>query len=299
MSLLIEIAQHRVQSSTHSRFHLRMACAGLILMVICFAGCRLTSIHIEVGKYVGTVFVLLAMLAPLPVYWHEKGRITLRESTLVIPWEMLVAVLVPATVLIAGRSRMPLQDSLFAHMDQALGVNVPSVMGWASSHWLGRIIDRSYGLLLPLLVIAALVPGLTGKMKYAREFLLANLVAFAIGISAFALLPAVGPWYYYHTLPNSLQAVCQSGLLSLRLPGPFVPLSQGAGFICFPSFHVIWAILCAAALWGFRSLRIPIALLSGTIVVSTMTTGWHYFSDVLAGVVVAVLAIAIAKVYAV
>ena len=299
MSLLIEIAQHRVQSSTHSRFHLRMACAGLILMVICFAGCRLTSIHIEVGKYVGTVFVLLAMLAPLPMYWHEKGRITLRESTLVIPWEMLVAVLVPATVLIAGRSRMPLQDSLFAHMDQALGVNVPSIMGWANSHWLGRVIDRSYGLLLPLLVIAALVPGLTGKMKYAREFLLANLVAFAIGISAFALLPAVGPWYYYHTLPNSLQAVCQSGLLSLRLPGPFVPLSQGAGFICFPSFHVIWAILCAAALWGFRSLHIPIALLSGAIVVSTMTTGWHYFSDVLAGVVISVLAIAIAKVYAV
>jgi membrane-associated phospholipid phosphatase len=78
-----------------------------------------------------------------------------------------------------------------------------------------------------------------------------------------------------------------------------VPLSQGAGIICFPSFHVIWAILCAAALWGFRPLRIPIALLSGTIVVSTMTTGWHYFSDVLAGVVIAVLAIAIAKVYAV
>ena len=299
MSLLVEIAQQRVQSSTHSRFHLRMAFASLILMVICVAGCRLTSIHIEVGKHVGTVLVLVAMLAPLPVYWHEKGRIALRESTLVIPWEMLVAVLVPATVLIAGRSRMPLQDSLFAHIDQALGVNVPSVMGWAGSHWLGRVIDRSYGLLLPLLAAAALVPALTGKMKYAREFLLANLIAFAIGISAFALLPAVGPWYYYHTLPNPLQAVCQSGLLSLRLPGPFVPLSQGAGVICFPSFHVIWAILCAAAFWGFRLLRIPIALLSGIIVVSTMTTGWHYFSDVLAGVAIAALAIAIAKVYAV
>jgi hypothetical protein len=172
-----------------------MAFASLILMVICFAGCRLTSIHIEVAKYVGTVFVLLAMLAPLPVYWHEKGRIALRESTLVIPWEMLVAVLVPATVLIAGRSRLPLQDSLFAHIDQALGVNVPSVIEWASSHWLGSVIDRSYGLLLPLLVIAALVPALTGKMKYAREFLLANLAAFAIGLYAFALLPPNGPWY--------------------------------------------------------------------------------------------------------
>jgi membrane-associated phospholipid phosphatase len=42
-------------------------------------------------------------------------------------------------------------------------------------------------------------------------------------------------------------------------------------------------------------LRIPAAALTGLIILSTVTTGWHYFSDVLAGILVAVLSIAAAK----
>jgi membrane-associated phospholipid phosphatase len=34
------------------------------------------------------------------------------------------------------------------------------------------------------------------------------------------------------------------------------------------------------------------------IIASTLTTGWHYFSDVLAGIVIAALSMAIARVYA-
>jgi membrane-associated phospholipid phosphatase len=65
--------------------------------------------------------------------------------------------------------------------------------------------------------------------------------------------------------------------------------------ICFPSFHVIWAILFAQALWGFRYLRIPVALLAGLIIMSTLTTGWHYFVDVLAGILLASFAVLTAK----
>jgi membrane-associated phospholipid phosphatase len=33
------------------------------------------------------------------------------------------------------------------------------------------------------------------------------------------------------------------------------------------------------------------------IIVSTLTTGWHYFSDVLGGIAVAAIAIAISRTY--
>jgi membrane-associated phospholipid phosphatase len=138
-----------------------------------------------------------------------------------------------------------------------------------------------------------------GKMKHAREFLLGNLVAFAIGLPLFALLPAIGPWYYHHLAPNPAQAACWAQLLSMRLPGPYRFEDQTASVVCFPSFHVIWAILSAAALWGFRPIRIPVALLSAMIVASTLTTGWHYFSDVLGGILVAVLSMAVARIYSV
>jgi hypothetical protein len=295
----LELARRRIQSSVDLGFHIRIAYCSLAVLLISFVGCKLTSIHTDVSGYLIATFVAFAMFTPLPIYWHEKGRTALRDSTLVIPWALLLAAILPFPVLIAARLRMPLQDSFFGRIDQLLGVSVPGIMTWTAHHWFGAVINSSYPLLQPLLAVAALAPALAGKVKNAREFLLANLLAFAIGVPAFALLPAIGPWYYYHLSPNSAQAYCWSQLQLLRIPGNFVFQSQAVGVVCFPSFHVIWAILSAAALWGFRPIRIPVALLSAMIIASTLTTGWHYFSDVLGGIAVAAISIAIARVYAV
>lgn len=292
-----ELAKQRVKSSIDLDFHLRAAYGTLALLIVSYVGCRLTSIHTGVSDRAIAVVVTFAMVAPLPIYWHEKGRTALRESALVLPWELLVAATLSFPVLIAARLRMPLQDSLFGRLDESMGVSVPGIVAWADHHWLGAMINRSYPWLLPLLAIAALAPPLMGKLKHAREFLLANLVSFAIGVPLFALLPAVGPWDYYHLAPNPAQALCWAQLLSLRLPGPYLFHEQAAGVVCFPSFHVVWAILCAAALWAFRPIRIPIALLSLMIIASTLTTGWHYFSDVLGGIAVAAISMAIARKY--
>jgi membrane-associated phospholipid phosphatase len=294
----LETAKRRIQTSANLGFHLRMVYAVATLVIISYAGCRLTSIHTDISGRVIAIVAMFAMVSPLPIYWHEKGRIAMRESSLVVPWELLLAALLSFPVLIAARLRMPLQDTLFGGVDQSLGIYVPSIEVGADHHWLGALLNRSYPWLLPLLAAAAFVPALMGKMKHAREFLVANLVAFAIGLPLFALLPAVGPWYCYHLAPNPAQAACWAQFLALRVPGPYIFQEQAAGVVCFPSFHVIWAILCASALWGFRSIRIPVALLSLMIIASTLTTGWHYFSDVLGGVVIAALSMAIAKVYA-
>lgn len=293
-----DLVTRRIQSSIDLSFHIRMAYGSLAVLMISFVGCRLTSIHTDVTGRVIAIALMFAMVAPLPIYWHEKSRTALRESALVLPWELLLAATLSFPVLIAARLRLPLQDSLFGHIDQLLGVSIPAIMAWADHHWLGTAINRSYPWLLPLLAATVFAPPLMGKTKQAREFLLANLIAFAIGVPLFALLPAVGPWSYYHFAPSPAQASCWAQLLSLRLPGPYLFQEQAAGVVCFPSFHVVWAILCAAALWGFRPLRIPAALLSAMIIASTLTTGWHYFSDLLGGIAVAAISMAIARVYA-
>jgi hypothetical protein len=295
----IEHAKRSIRSDMHLAFHTRMAYGSLAVLLFSFVGCKLTSIHTGISGRVIAIIVMFAMVAPLPIYWHEKGRTVLREAALVLPWELLLAATLSFPVLIAARLRMPLQDSLFGRLDQAVGANVPRIVAWADHHWLGAMITRSYPWLLPLLAVAVFAPPLMGKVKHAREFLLGNLVAFAIGVPLFALLPAVGPWYYYHLAPNPAQASCWAQLLSLRLPGPYLFQEQAAGIVCFPSFHVVWAILCAAALWGFRPVRIPVACLSLMIIASTLTTGWHYFTDVLGGILVAAASMAIARRYSV
>ena len=278
-------------------FHLWMAFAISTLLIISLAGCALTGIELpELGAWVMVFLVLSAMLLPLPAYWYEKGRADLLDSALTLLWALLLRLIIPLLVRVAARLRMPLQDSFFGRADEHLGVSVPAIMAWAARHWLGSVLNRSYAWVVILLPVAVLLPVLAGRSKYAREFLVANLISFAIGIPLFALLPAVGPWRYFHIPPTQAQTTfCEAPLLALRLPGPYVLGSQEAGIVCFPSFHVAWAILFAAALWGFRSLRIPLVLVSTMVILSTITTGWHYFVDVLGGILLAIVSILLAK----
>jgi len=242
------------------------------------------------------IVLIGCMLAPLPSYWHQKGEFDKRDAALTIPWAFLLSFLLPLPFLVVARFGFPLQDPLLARLDHLVGFSTPAVMEWASHLRFGAVFDYAYMLLQPFMALAILVPALAGK-KEAKEFLLANMVALTIAGGLFMLLPAVGPWYPHQFAPNALQQECQNGLLRLRQPGVFVYsfAVQEAGIVCFPSCHVIWSVLAAAALWGFRWLRVPVALLCGMIILSTMTTGWHYLVDVLAGLAVSAFSLAAAR----
>jgi membrane-associated phospholipid phosphatase len=278
-------------------FHLRMACATFALLIISLVGCALTGIKLPgLGAWTIYSLVIVAMLLPIPAYWYEKGRADLLDPALTLLWALLQTLIVPMLVLVSARLRMPLQDSFFGSVDEHLGVSVPAIMAWAAHHWLGSLINKSYAWDVTMLRLAVVLPVLAGKSKSTKELLVANLISFAIGLPLFALLPAVGPWRYYHFLPTlSQKEVCEIPLLVLRLPGAYVFGSTEAGVICFPSFHVVWAIFFVVVLWGFRWLRIPLVLVSGMIILSTMTTGWHYFVDVLGGIPLAIISIVLAK----
>ena len=281
--------------SKASVFDRRMAYACGSLLVVSVIGCRLTSVHADVASRAVAVGAVLATTFWIPAYWHDKQQIELRDSALTVPWAILISALLPFPLLVAARLRMPLRDDLFARIDEHLGVRVPEIVTWASHHWLGRLLNHSYSTLAWMLAVSVFAPALSRKLNYARAFIEANLIAFAISIPLFALFPAVGPWWHYHFAASASQLSCQNQLMELRTSARYTLEAQGVGIICFPSFHVIWAILSARALWGFRLLRIPVTLLSSMIILSALTTGWHYFSDVLAGIIVAIVSMYIVR----
>ncbi len=63
-----------------------------------------------------------------------------------------------------------------------------------------------------------------------------------------------------------------------------------AAIVSFPSFHVVLALLSAAALWPYRKLRLALVALCAAICVSTVTTGWHYVIDLVGGLAVTLAA---------
>jgi hypothetical protein len=292
--LLAKTAEQQMQARIRLDFHLLMTYVCSVVLLLTLLACKLASLRIPnpLGFMAALAFAC-AVVFVVAICWHEKGKMDLRDATLTIPWVFFLAATLPLLVLAAARVDMPLQDANLARLDRLFGISVPQIVSWSSRHWVGGLVNRTYTLLSPLLIISVFLPALSGKAKNAQQFVLANVVAFAIGLPLFALLPAIGPWYGYHVAATPHQLDCQSAILLFR--GADHQVTHMDAMICFPSFHAIWAIFCAAALWGFRLLRIPVALLSGMIVVSTVTTGWHYVSDVAAGIAVACLSLAIAK----
>ena len=214
-------------------FHLRMALAISALLIISLAGCALTGIKLpDLGAWAIVFLVLTAMVLPLPAYWYQKGRADLLDSALTLLWALLIRVIIPISVQVAARLHVPLQDSFFGRADEHLGVSVPAIMTWANHHWLGSVLNRSYSWVVILLPLSVLLPVLAGRLKYAREFLVANLISFAIGIPLFALLPAIGPWRYFHFPPSQAQtSSCELPLLAMRHAGTYVLGSQEAGVV--------------------------------------------------------------------
>ncbi len=294
--LLKEAAKPQISSRSALNFHLYMAYACSTLLLIDWLVSQLTSLQIH-GVWnlvIGIAFASIVVFT-IAIFWHEQGKTNLRDSILTIPWALFLATALPLLVLAAARFNMPLQDAHLARIDDSLGINVPKITVWASHHWLGTLINGTYPLLSSLITVSVLFPAFTGKVESAQQFLVANLIAFAIGLPLFALFPAIGPWYGYGVPANPGQMQCQAAILLYRGPGHIV--SQLVAIICFPSFHVMWAIFCAAALWEFRLLRIPAAVFSTMIVFSTVTTGWHYFTDVLGGLVLAGVSLSVANHY--
>lgn len=285
----------RLLPTENRRFHIQAALVYAAFLTFVVVGCRQASVVLPfAGSILLVRFILVAILAPLPVYWHDKHRPDFREAALALFWVLAFSFTLPFIVDICARSGMPLQDLNFARLDNMLGVNVPAIAAWTDRHRLAQLLNDTYPLLVYYLLPAAVfAPALFGRWVAAREFLIANVIAMVIGLTAFAFLPAVGPWYGYHLPPRPGQAFCQSELLLMRTPGLYI--AREAGVVCFPSFHVIWAIFCARALWTFRFIRIPVCIFAGLIVLSTLTTGWHYFVDVLGAFAVAAISIALAS----
>ncbi len=297
MSKFLQLPQSWIQAKTKPGFHFQMAYAGIAGIIACFVGFRFTSVHVpDLGNLLGGLGFILATLLPLLLYLRERGMFYLADSILTIFWALFSYVFLFFAATLAARLGMGigLQDLHFAEFDKLLRVDIPGLVSWSSRHWFGELANKCYPLLFPLMCIALILPILAGKLHYTQKFLIANFVAFALSLPFFALLPAIGPWYIYHLVIRPDEAEAQTNLLLLRVPGPYV-YHPPEGVICFPSFHVIWAVLCVQALWGIRPLRIPVSIFSGVIIFSTMSTGMHYTCDVLGGILVAAAAILLAN----
>ena len=156
---------------------------------------------------------------------------------------------------------------------------------------------------VPLSLALALV--FSPDLRRGVYFATALSINWTLGAASYLLLPARGPIYFapagFADLPESHASYLQGLLLDQRRGFLADPSASGAAqnIAAFASLHcsLIFTAAMAAHLLGLaRGLRIGLWILFAVSAVATVHLGWHYVIDDVAGVVIGLVALGLARV---
>ncbi|MBA3300429.1 MAG: phosphatase PAP2 family protein [Thermoleophilaceae bacterium] len=190
---------------------------------------------------------------------------------------------------------------LFAGNDPAALLH--SLLGVGVQTQLLSVVYLLYLAFVPLSLALALV--YSRNLQGGLFFTTAMSINWTLGAASYLLLPALGPIYVtpveFAHLPTSGASDLQSLLLDQRIEFLSDPAVTGAAqsIAAFASLHVsmLFTVAVAAHLLGLaRNVRIALWALVAVSAISTIYLGWHYVIDDVAGVVIALGALAIARV---
>jgi membrane-associated phospholipid phosphatase len=188
---------------------------------------------------------------------------------------------------------LPLRDALFADMDRALGFDWLSHLGFVADRpLLAAALTIAYHSCVAQLAVVLVVLAVQRNWARLAEFQFLVAASGATIIILAVLLPAVGA-YVFHDPSGDIVARLGDPDVGRWHLGDFtalrdgtmreIPLRRAEGLVTFPSFHTALALVFTWSLVHNRWLALPMALLNGAMVISTLAIGGHYLIDVLAG----------------
>ncbi|WP_277978970.1 phosphatase PAP2 family protein [Sphingomonas phyllosphaerae] len=195
----------------------------------------------------------------------------------------------------------PLWDGWLTGVDERLGFDWPAILAVADE--LPRpillIAGVAYHSLVLQMVACVLVLAGTGRLERLQRTMAAAILAGGVTVLVSGLLPATGNLFdpdRYRQLWTSVAWRDHGLVLGLR-DGSIrqLDLSHMTGIVSFPSYH---AALAAILLWGLyplTQLRVPAAIWAGLTILATPLFGGHYAVDVLAGLLLAIVALSVAR----
>lgn len=198
---------------------------------------------------------------------------------------------------LVGTIGRPFVDEQLAACDAWLFFNSPAAVAWQSRHPIvGDFLQFCYDSIINQTFIVMSLASLLNDTRFLESFVLRFMLAALLTVGIFALWPAEGPFRQFEFQPSAEQARYLTHLHELRSgTRDSLRLGETAGLVTFPSFHTTWAILLALVFRHRKWLAAPLILLNVFVVVATLTSGWHYLSDVLAGACVVGMVVPLAR----
>ena len=205
---------------------------------------------------------------------------------------------------LATAAAWPLRDGVLVALDSQLGFNWLEMLVSLNEHSvLAALLVKAYQSTGFAFIGSVLWLSIAGRGERLAE-LLAILCMSLLGLCVGMLIaPAAGAFAYYQPSPAFFShfgsdlwpffrtfSALRNGQLAV------IDFAAADGIVSFPSFHTVLGMITTYAVRDARWLLASVAVLSATMIVSTLPVGGHHLVDVLAGAVIAVAAILIARI---
>jgi hypothetical protein len=184
-------------------------------------------------------------------------------------------------------------DGYLLAADRLIGLDWLHYWTFTTSHPLYyELLGKAYMCIAftPAAVIAALAG--TGNFDRLYRFLAAHLICIVVTDVSLLCFPATSPAAHFlsaHAAGRPMAGIAPIAIIQGLRDGTIstIQLSQLTGLIAVPSFHAEACVLYSWATWSLKKGRYAFLAVNGLMMLSTPIIGGHYFSDVLAGILVA------------
>lgn len=268
----------------------------MISIICCFVLRYWNPIHYQYVSLLNSKVLLAAVIylsLLLIAAAHLRSFVPKRISALII---ILFLTLLPLTAGFMGQGPILLTpfhlvDRNIMQFDKMLGVDVGAVMNFAyQSPLLVKILKFCYFSLYPFqIILIPLLLVIIGHFRQAQRMIVAVSMGSIVAGLIYYFFPTTGPASVipnHHYVQSSYQLVQRF----ISIHRNQFPKSLGAvGLIAFPSCHVLIATILTLFTARIKFIGPCIVVLNVLLVFATMALGYHFFADVLAGIVLAVL----------
>jgi membrane-associated phospholipid phosphatase len=224
-------------------------------------------------------------------------------------WRAVLVVSASATAggifcYLATMAALPLRDPELAAIDRWLGFDW---LGFVSlmndSAGLSQALTLAYSSTGVIVVFACLWLCALKRVERLTEFL-AVLSASTVGVGIGMLIAPASGAYTYFKPARALFSNYSADAGTFHMPlftllrtsaHPVIDFATADGIVTFPSFHTVIGVISSYALRDNKPVALVVLLLNASMIVSTLPVGGHYLIDLIAGALIALIAIAIVR----
>ena len=284
--------------------HERLLWQILIAIAIFDAGIVLAHGISITGVDVVFLAGLLAFLTFGVFYRVVRGVEPAARCVIALTQVTVFAILLALASYVALTFDRPLIDSVLFDFDQTIGFNWPNAFVTVmSAPWLRYPLMIAYNSTQMQVILMAVALSLAGVTARQDKFLLSFLIGGVLSIAIWSLYPSFGAaTFVYSTVASANlphldlvynfvkpQLALRSGVLSS------IDLSKMTGLVGAPSFHTVMALVTVRAVAGLGKWFWPVAAWNVLVLASIPVLGGHHVTDMIAGAVVAAVAIVVAE----